>query len=76
VRPLVLSMVSVRHLHVRCETGATIGILVLGVASALIVLVTFTVTTLVRDLPSLFTLSASSFSALHLNSGGSARAPR
>jgi L-asparagine transporter-like permease len=53
---LVFSMVSVGHLRVRSETGAQIWLLLLAVASGLIVLVTFTVTTLVNDLASLFTL--------------------
>jgi hypothetical protein len=53
---LVFSLVSVGHFRVRSETGARASVLVLAVGSALIVLVTFTVTTLVNDLPSLFTL--------------------
>jgi amino acid transporter len=53
---LVFSLVSIGHFRVCSETGASRFVLVLAVGSALIVLVTFTVTTLVNDLPSLFTL--------------------
>jgi amino acid transporter len=53
---LVFSLVSVGHFRVRSETGASAVVLALAVGSALIVLVTFTVTTLVNDVPSLFTL--------------------
>jgi amino acid transporter len=46
---MVFSLVTIGHLRVRDETGARVWLLVLAVASSLIVLVTFVVTTLVHE---------------------------
>jgi amino acid transporter len=46
---VVFSLVSAGHLRVRQETGANTALLVLAIASAVIVLVSFTLTTLVDE---------------------------
>jgi L-asparagine transporter-like permease len=46
---IVFSMVTAGHIRVRAETGANLAVLVLGVATAVIVLVAFAVTTLVDE---------------------------
>ena len=46
---VVFTLVSAGHLRVRRETGASTWLLVLGVASAAVVLVTFAATTLVEE---------------------------
>jgi amino acid transporter len=46
---VVFSLVTAGHLRVRSETGANALVLVLGVATAVIVLVSFAVTTLVDE---------------------------
>jgi amino acid transporter len=46
---VVFALVTVGHLRVRDETGARLPILLVGVAATVIVLVTFTLTTLVHE---------------------------
>jgi amino acid transporter len=46
---IVFSLVTAGHIRVRAETGANLFVLVLGVATAVIVLVAFAVTTLVDE---------------------------
>jgi amino acid transporter len=46
---IVFSLVTAGHIRVRAETGANLVVLVLGVATAVIVLVAFAVTTLVDE---------------------------
>jgi amino acid transporter len=46
---VVFSLVSVGHLRVRSETGASTALLVLAIGSAVVVLVSFTFTTLVDE---------------------------
>jgi amino acid transporter len=53
---LVFSLVTAGHLRVRRETGAAAWLLVLGVASAAIVLVTFIFTTLVHEPGTMITI--------------------
>ena len=46
---VVFALVTVGHLRVRSETGANLGMLLLALASTVIVLVTFVLTTLVEE---------------------------
>jgi amino acid transporter len=45
----VFALVSIGHVRVRAETGARAWVLILAVASTLVVLVTFALTTLVEE---------------------------
>ena len=46
---IVFTLITVGHLRVRHETGARVGVLLLGLASTTIVLVTFVFTSLVDE---------------------------
>jgi hypothetical protein len=53
----IFALVTAGHLRVRSETGARLGILVLGLATTSIVLVTFIFTTLIAEPASIATLA-------------------
>ena len=55
---LVFTMVSVGHLRVRSDTGASLIILLIAIASTAVVLVTFALTTLVEEPATAVTLAA------------------
>jgi len=55
---MIFGLVSIGHLRVRQETGASLGILVLAIATTVISLVTFIFTTLIEEPASIATLIA------------------
>ena len=55
---LVFTMVSVGHLRVRGDTGASLIVLLIAIASTVVVLITFALTTLVEEPATAVTLVA------------------
>ena len=72
---IVFALVSAGHLRVRGETGANTGLLVLAVGSAVVVLVTFTFTTLAEEPATAVTLVAILLVSIALDLGWKRRRP-
>jgi hypothetical protein len=53
---LIFTLITVAHLRIRAETGASTPILVIAIAAAAVVLVTFIFTTLIHEPASIITL--------------------
>jgi hypothetical protein len=69
-------LVAIAHFWVRAETGASVIMLAFAVASAGLVVVTFTVTTLVHESASLVTMVAVGVLGVALDFGWKQARPR
>ncbi|MGZ4648768.1 MAG: APC family permease [Blastococcus sp.] len=72
---IVFALVSAGHLRVRTETGASTWLLILAVGSAVIVLVTFAITTLAEERATAITLVAILLLSIGLDLGWKRRRP-
>jgi amino acid transporter len=72
---LIFTIVSVGHLRIRAATGANAPLLVVGVATAAITLLTFVFTTLIHEPASIVTLVAIIVASVILDVAWSARRP-
>jgi L-asparagine transporter-like permease len=55
---LIFTLITAAHFRVRADTGASAAVLTLAMASAIVVLLTFVLTTLIHDTASMITLLA------------------
>ena len=72
---LIFTLITAAHFRVRAETGASVAVLAVAIATAAGVLLTFMFTTLIHEPASMVTLLAISAQRLPLTSGGNGPVP-